>query len=315
MRARDYLTPEEIRQYTAKSNWRATAMLAGNWLIVIGAFALVYYWTNPFSILVALVLIAGRQHGIGGIMHECGHNSLFASKKLNSFFGQWLAAKPVFDDLKQYSLGHSKHHLHAGTTDDPDLSNYVTYPVKKASFKRKMMRDFTGQTGYRYITGKIVSTLGIFSSDPVIRRQSRPYISMWLTQLAMIMVLHFTLSAWLYLLWIGSTMTVYMALIRLRQIAEHAAVPDSLSRDARLNTRTTYANLIERLFIAPNYVNYHMEHHLIAGVPAYKLGALHQLLMSRDAFKDTKIFASYLDVIRHVTRLPTELDTKRIQPV
>ena len=314
MKVRDYLTPDEIRLLTSKSDLRAAAMLVGNWLIVIGAFSLAHFWTNPLSILIAMCLIAGRQHGIGVIMHECGHNTLFTSKALNSFFGQWFAAKPVFDDLGQYSLGHSKHHLYAGTANDPDLSNYIAYPVEKASFKRKMIRDITGQTGYRYIAQKVIATFGIFNADPLIRLAAKPYLSMWLTQLAMIGILHFTLSAWLYLLWIGSTMTVYMILIRLRQIAEHAAVPDYLSRDPRLNTRTTHANLIERLFIAPNSVNYHLEHHLMAGVPAYRLKAMHQLLKSRDAYINTRVFANYLDVIRHVTTLPADMDTNHAQP-
>jgi hypothetical protein len=54
-----------------------------------------------------------------------------------------------------------------------------------------------------------------------------------------------------------------MVITRIRNIAEHAVVPDA--NDPLRNTRTTRANFLERLFIAPYYVNYHLEHHLLAG--------------------------------------------------
>lgn len=56
-----------------------------------------------------------------------------------------------------------------------------------------------------------------------------------------------------------------MVITRIRNIAEHAVVPDS--DDPLRNTRTTEVNLIERIFIAPYFVNYHLEHHLLFYIP------------------------------------------------
>ena len=72
-------------------------------------------------------------------------------------------------------------------------------------------------------------------------------------------------------------MTWMMVITRIRNIAEHAVVPDS--DDPLRNTRTTKANLIERAFIAPYFVNYHLEHHLLFYVPCYNLPRLHAILM------------------------------------
>ena len=65
-----------------------------------------------------------------------------------------------------------------------------------------------------------------------------------------------------------------MVITRIRNIAEHAVVPDS--NDPLRNTRTTEASLIERAFIAPYFVNYHLEHHLMFYVPCYNLPRLHR---------------------------------------
>lgn len=302
MIAREYISPEEFKRFTKTSDLKAIGIVAGNWLIVAVAFALAYFWTNPVTIIVAMILIAGRQHGIGGLMHECGHNTMFASRATNRFVGQWLAAKPVFEELGGYARGHGEHHRLAGTVTDPDRGNFEAYPVKKESFRRKMFRDLSGQTGFRRHKGIWKATLRIFSKDAETRKAARPYISMWLTQIAMILILHVTLHAWLYLLWIGANLTVYMAFIRIRQVAEHAAVPDALSTDVRDNTRTTYGNLLERLTIAPNYVNFHVEHHLLANVPCYHLKELHETLKARGAYDEVRIFRNYLEVIQHVTQ-------------
>ena len=126
-----------------------------------------------------------------------------------------------------------------------------------------------------------------------------PFVHIWLVQAFILAILTVTLSPWLYLLWLGAMMTVHMLAVRLRQISEHAAVPDLNSSDPRDNTRTTYTNWFTRLWLGPNQVNYHLEHHLAAGVPAYHLKALHELLKARGAYNDTRIFKGYTEVLNH----------------
>jgi fatty acid desaturase len=105
---------------------------------------------------------------------------------------------------------------------------------------------------------------------------------------------------WTWLLWFTTFMTTYMLVIRLRQIAEHAAVPDLYDPDPRLNTRTVNAPLWQRFLIAPSFVNYHLEHHLIPGVPCYNLPALRTLLENRGFFLNTPACTSYHRLLRSV---------------
>src|SRR5438445_632982 len=85
----------------------------------------------------------------------------------------------------------------------------------------------------------------------------------------------------LYLLWVAAWFTTYSLVMRIRSIAEHGMVPDP-SDDLR-NTRTTLARWWERLLIAPNRVNYQLEHHIMMAVPHYPLPRLHRLLRERPA--------------------------------
>ena len=62
-------------------------------------------------------------------------------------------------------------------------------------------------------------------------------------------------------------------------MAEHGGRDSSAS--VLINTRTTHAGWLARATVAPIHVNYHIEHHLMAGVPYFRLPALHHLLRER----------------------------------
>ena len=89
---------------------------------------------------------------------------------------------------------------------------------------------------------------------------------------------------------------------RLRSIAEHALTPDRL--DALNNTRTVRANWWERLLLAPNRVNYHLEHHLLMTVPHYNLPRMHDLLRERGVLDRACIADGYWGVLTGAVSKP-----------
>ena len=74
-------------------------------------------------------------------------------------------------------------------------------------------------------------------------------------------------------------LTPFPLFLRIRSMAEHAGM--QTSNTALTNTRTTRAGWIARSFVAPIHVNYHMEHHLMASVPYFKLPRMHKILRER----------------------------------
>lgn len=299
MERKQYLSNDEVRYFTSKSDLLAWRTVIVTWVMLLAVFAMVDTWTNPVTVLLAIALLAGRQLGLAVITHECGHNTFFANRSLNRIVGQYFCANVVFTDMPAYARGHSGHHQQAGTHEDPDLPNYQAYPVSRESFKRKVIRDLSGQTGYKLMRFVLRSAAGIFSSDPELRRRATPFVQQLLVNLSFAVVLAWLFSPWVYLLWLVSYMTTHMLIVRIRQVAEHAAVPDLYDADPRNNTRTTIPRWWERLFFAPNFVNYHLEHHFMASVPCYRLKELHELLKQRGAYAETDIFQGYRDVLRH----------------
>ncbi len=298
MKISEYLDRDEIAAFTAKSDAQAWRLVIANWLAIAVIFAVAGRYPNPLTILLAVPLLAGRQLGLAVLTHEAGHRTLFRTPWLNDVVGQWLCALPVFNDMPSYARGHLRHHQLAGTRDDPDLPNYAAYPVSRESFRRKVVRDLTGQTGIKFLTAILRGAAGVTS--PERRDSARPFIQQLLMQLVLFLALALCGIGWAYLLWLGAFLTVYMLIIRVRQVAEHAAVPDLCDPDPRLNTRTVEAPWWQRLFLAPNGVNYHMEHHFMASVPCYRLAALRRHLRERHALDGVPEFRGYGALLRHV---------------
>ena len=93
-----------------------------------------------------------------------------------------------------------------------------------------------------------------------------------------------------------------MFITRVRNIAEHAVVPDD---DDRLrNTRTTHAGWLTRALIAPYWVNYHLEHHLLVSVPCYNLPRMHRMLLDKGLGPRMEIRDSYAEVLGLATSKP-----------
>lgn len=299
---KEFLSADEIRSLRESSNWRAFSMFAFNWVLIGLAMGLVANWPSVVTVIIALFIIGGRQLGLGILVHECSHRGFFSTALLNDFMGQWFAGVAVLVPINFYRPYHFKHHTSTGTTEDPDVGNIAQYPVTKASFRRKIIRDFSGVSGMKatlalllYVlpgrAGNAVS-LGVNSQD--IGKDSgwqmglRNYCQVLAFHLVFFSLLYALGQPWLYGLWWLAYLTTHPFIIRMRQIAEHGSMPMLSSKDVRQTTRTTMARWWERLLFAPNYVNYHCEHHLLPTVPSYRLPRMHCLLRSKGFYKGSE---------------------------
>jgi fatty acid desaturase len=298
MQVSEYLTREDVAYFTARSDWQAWRMVLGTWLFIAAILATVAAWPNPLTLLLAVILLAGRQLALSVMMHDCGHRTLFRSARLNDVIGQWLCALPVMSDQPSYARGHLEHHRKAGSHDDPDLPNYQAYPVSRASFRRKAIRDLTGQTGFKLMSYIVRGASGVIAREQ--RDSALPFVQQLMVQLVLFLILAACGIAWTFLLWVVAYLTVFMFIIRVRQVAEHAAVPNLYDPDTRMNTRTVDAPWWQRLVFAPCGVNFHLEHHFMASVPCYKLGALRQHLRKQKALDQVPEFHGYGQLLRHV---------------
>ncbi|MEM7358155.1 MAG: fatty acid desaturase family protein [Pseudomonadota bacterium] len=287
----DVLSSEELRTFQQKSNLHATITLLWNWLVIFTAFAMVVVWPNPLTVIVGILLLAGRHQGLGVIMHDCAHHAFFKNKSMDDFVGQWLCGVPMNADMYAYRAYHLNHHKHAGTPEDPDIGFVRKYPVTRASIKRKFIRDFTGQTAFR---------------DQLMRLKAFKLSKQWpwlVFHCSLLALLIWVGAGWAYLMWWVAELFIYPAIARLRQIGEHGVAENRSEQNARLNTGTTILPWWQKLLIAPNNVGYHVEHHMLASIPPYNLRRLHELLKERGYFDGYDCIAyGYGQVLRRAVQ-------------
>ncbi len=293
----DALTREEIQDLRQMNDWHSWASLLTNWGLVFASFAMVAYLPNPLTILLALAVIGTRQLGLSVLMHEAAHRTLFKKRAVNDFVGNWLCAYPVWSDLGPYRRYHLQHHAKNWTAEDPDLNLATPFPVTWASMRRKIWRDLSGQTAWKRVKYTLRRDLGGMNVQQFgSNRGWRNLRGVATTNLVLLGALAACGHAALYLLWLGAWFTTHHLVVRLRSIAEHAMIPDP--NDPLNNTRTTLVRWWERLLIAPNCVNYHLEHHLVMTVPHYNLPRMHHLLRDRGVLDRACVANGYLSVLR-----------------
>jgi fatty acid desaturase len=102
--------------------------------------------------------------------------------------------------------------------------------------------------------------------------------------------------AWV-LMWLLPMATWLPLVSRLRNIAEHALIEQN-GTDPLRHARTTHASLLERLFIAPYWVNYHCEHHMFTQIPCWNLARAHRLLAAQGVTARMELQPGYATVMR-----------------
>ena len=298
MNITEVLSQEEIERVTRRDNLKGVSAILCQWLAIIAIFTVVAIWTNPLSILVGIVLLGGRQLGFGILQHECGHKTLFTTPQINQFVGDWLVSPPGLSNMNAYMRTHHPHHRLAGTHDDPDLPNYQDYPITRSRLKRKLLRDITGRTGIRTIRFIANNIRQLHKLDAENRNCTLRGIA---ANLLLFGVLSAIGEGWLYLMWPAAIIFVQPLVSRVRQVAEHAAVPDLYHPDARKNTRTVYSSFLSRIMFCPHQVNYHLEHHLLPTVPKYNLSLMHRLLRDKGYYEGVYFPKGYVELLMYVT--------------
>ena len=306
-----WLDPQEIRALSTRSHLWGVLLLAHCWGVIALALALFSLWPNPATFVLAVVLIGSRQLGLAILMHEAAHNALFASRRLNDFAGEWLCGRPILADLPAYRRYHLKHHRHTQTDEDPDLSLSSTYPTTRASLVRKALRDLTGRTALRLMTIRAAYWLrmaGDVEDDPAELDLTIGYfvaqLNRGLLANALLFALLWAVGAWWWWLafWLMPLMTWFQLVLRIRNIAEHGGV--ERTDDPFRNVRSTRANWLERLLLAPYWVNWHTEHHLVMHIPCRNLPALHRRLAAKGLGPRMTVAPGYLSVLRMAAGRP-----------
>lgn len=299
--ATELLTEAQIAQVRERSNLRGVWLVAHAWITIAAAAAMFVWLPNPATFVLAVMIIGSRQLGLLILMHDGAHGLLCRNRRLNDLLSQIGCALPTFADTFIYRRYHLKHHARTLHDDDPDMILTGHYPITRASLRRKLLRDLTGRTGLSQRRAQFSAAMGRQGEAVAVRlRRFVDKLGPHLLVNALLFSAAIAAGHWIVypLLWVLPLLTWQQLVLRVRNIAEHAVVRHC--DDPFGNARTTSANAIERLFVAPYWVNFHLEHHLMMWVPCHRLPLLRRFLLANGYGERMLSANGYLEVLGQV---------------
>jgi fatty acid desaturase len=291
-----YFSSDEWAALSARSSWRGLWLVAHCWAVIGLAMAMGMLW--PATVPLAVLIIGTRQLGLFVLMHDAAHGTLHRNRRINDWVGFWLCSP----SLHVYRPYHLQHHRFVQQDEDPDLVLSAPFPITRRSLLRKVLRDLSGQTfvkqhfaqAARRVAARAPGESALRVACAALAGERRFLLgnalgfavfaaaglgSVWLTMWLLPMVI------WLSLVY------------RIRNLAEHALVARNQADPLR-QARTTHAGWLERIVVAPSWVNYHCEHHLFTRVPCWNLPRAHALLARRGVTAAMEVQPGYLRVLR-----------------
>ncbi len=278
----------ELRRIPNAAN---AAHVAGLWIQSVGVLILAAWWGNPVGWVIAWLMCGRGMVRFAILMHEAAHRLLFSNKAVNDWVGRWLVAYPAFVPIEAYRRGHMAHHKEEFGPNEPDIAYYRGYPIPPSSWRRKMVRDASGNSGWKNLKGLLMAARSSTARPVVLRIVA--------VQAVLFALLWVTCGHWWVwpVFWLLPWMTIWRVLNRLRAVAEHGGL--GASPDRRVTTHHIRQSKLAQFVFVPFNTGYHLAHHVDSGVPFSKLPALQRELEQAGYIQPELEWPSYLALWRH----------------
>jgi len=283
----------QFKELTKKSDFKALrhVLLHISFSAATALFAFYSFHNYSWFITLAAVYIHGTFYNFLGMftgIHELSHSTVFKSKGLNKFLYSILGVL-TWNNTHKFKASHNGHHqvtVHKG---------YDLEVVLPARFRpidwlfMFTMNPISGAGGVPGIFSMVWETiryaLGIFNREwetrlfPESDSKGRKKIFSFA---GITLLFHIITATWF--IWSGNWILIFIVtfgayvapwLATLCALPQHMGLPSDVN-DWRLCCRTMILPKFIRFFYWN--MNYHIEHHMYAGVPFYNLPELHETI-------------------------------------
>lgn len=307
-----------VRRLSKVNGWKTTGFLLFHWAILLATMALIASTMHWAVIVVGAFLIASRMQALGVMLHDATHYLLYKNRSVNDVVSDLFIAFPLGMSTTLYRKTHFRHHRFTSTELDQDLAaqrqevEWYEWPKTRWGCAKTLLRTLFGLNVHRgWILLKHWAPWyhmrDPINSDFPLRSRILYVLSTIVVYSAMAIGLKMAPRETLTIMgvYMVAGFTLLNLINRIRATAEHLRVPGTHELNA---TRTVLPSLIERFFIAPYGVNFHLEHHLFPSVPGYNLGELHRELMADREFSEkAHLTKTYVGLIGELMQPQSEL--------
>lgn len=316
-------TAEERLYYRRPKIIRLIIDLSMPWVQAVLGCALFIAYPSFWSWLIAIIIIAGAQHGLSLIAHEASHFLIWPkNKRINDLIGTYLFAAPTLLPFNVYRQRHVIHHRlvsQPGDTKDVYLRDFRGWRFFVAVLRSLSGADFLLKVRDALSAGK-GEEYERFESN--LRRDQIAILAvngaLFLT-ITLFDPLYFGIPTYYFILWLWPMLTVTFLFAKLRALVEHQPPRTGWSEAPEtpyfMNTpgpmlRSVNATWIERLCLSKINFHYHAEHHLWPWISYQHLPEIKSRIWRGHEHESSRIINgnlvvlddSYITVLRDIIR-------------
>lgn len=269
------LTQEERLRFRRPSTARLVLDFSMPWAQAILGCALFIVSPSVLTWIVAVVLVAGAQHGLALIAHEAAHFLICPEhKRRNDLIGTYLFAAPTLMPFHVFRQRHAVHHRLVSQSGD--TKDVYRRDMRGWRFVAEILGGLSGTDYVLKVRDALKAGKGE-GSERFASNLRRDQVSIVLVNGVLFLIftafdpLHYGIPTYYFILWLWPLVTVSFLLARLRAVVEHqpprAAAVDAPPTPYFWNTpgpllRSVHATWLERLLLSKINFHYHAEHHL-----------------------------------------------------
>lgn len=246
------------------------------WAAMIWSIRFSYWLTLGFAFFAAFFMVR-----IFILFHDCGHNSLFPSLKMNRIVG-FILGVITFTPSEQWWRSHAIHHASSGNLDKRGIGDVITWTVEEYQSKPRIAK-----IGYRAFRNPLVMfLLGpiwiflIANRIPKMKLGKREARFQWwhnLALLLLIVVMSLTIGFRNYaliqlpIIWLGGLVGIWLFFVQHQYEGVYWQRSDNWDYVASALQGASYYELPKIFQWFSGNIGFHHLHHLSPAIPNYNL--------------------------------------------
>lgn len=289
----------DVHRLSKINNKKAAVIIVIQWCVIALAWSLAIISGHWMVYMIAMIVVASRQHALAVIMHDATHFRLFSTPWANEWISDLFCAMPIGLTTSGYRYQHLLHHRYINTEKDPYWVSYQkddvwSWPKERKEFINILLKDFFCLSLKKNMGGILPWTWWPY----LFGRGGKPGLT--LEEHLRLLIFVLVVGAGIYfsglwyaflLLWVLPHLTILTVFGRIRAITEHLGLAQN---DEFSDSRHVDGSILERMTVCPLSINVHVAHHLFPSVPLYNLRELHKILLQDEEYcKKAKCYPSY----------------------
>tara|TARA_B100000029_G_C17529820_1_gene942917 strand:+ start:264 stop:1229 length:966 start_codon:yes stop_codon:yes gene_type:complete len=290
------INKQDLKPFLKRSNIDGLFHLSLHFLLILFTgtvlfFSLGTYFQYPI-ILFHGIFIAFLYAGL----HECIHKTAFKNRLLNEVVGHFIG----FILLRSFLNGRYRHMAHHTFTQHPDKDpDIVNFPKNYLEY----IKHITSLTIWWRLLDNIVRHIFGFLNKQEKEYIPKSEINNLIKESRIMMLGYFFIfsisiyySSYIFLIYWIIPRIIGEPFLRLIRMVEHTGKEESANMIK--NTRTSHASNFLK-FIYWN-MPFHVEHHLYANVPFYRLKKFHKFIKPHTSEFEPSILSVHVEILKQI---------------